>query len=91
MPVFTICGSTLGAVAWQSFIVILGFAALHREPRIGAVVVAGHVIVLKPEQIEERRKRTSFELLTPSPAARNFCALTKSEGFLIPGGTSARM
>src|SRR5215831_7911025 len=33
----------------------------------------------------ESRKRTSLELLIPRPAARNFCAFTKSAGFLTTG------
>ena len=46
----------LGAVAGQSFIVILRFAALHGEARVGAIVVAGDVIVLESEQIERQTK-----------------------------------
>src|SRR5690242_16627754 len=71
----------LRLVSGMSFIAVVVFAALHLKPRIGAVVVAGHVIVLKPEQIEREPETNILRTADTEPRGAKFLCLDKIGGF----------
>jgi len=70
---------------------VLGFIALHREARVRTIVITGDVIIFQAQEIKGKPKANIFGAAHTETRARNFCAFTKSEGFLMPGGRSERI
>jgi hypothetical protein len=71
-------------VSRDVFVMILDLVALHREARVGAAVVTGHVIVLEPQNIEGQPKAQILVAVERQAAGSETLCFGDVRGFFYP-------